>query len=158
MLVESARIARGKVRDVAEVKGSDVEALIFPGGFGAAKNLCDFAVKGAGCTVNAEVARLVEEVHDAGKPIGFICISPAMAAKIFADSGIESVKLTIGNDKETAEAVRALSAEHVDCTVGNYVVDEGHKIVTTPAYMLAQRISEAAEGIDKLVNKVLELA
>lgn len=158
VLVESARIARGKVRDVAEVKGSDVEALVFPGGFGAAKNLCDFAVKGADCTVNPEVARLVKEVHDAGKPIGFICISPAMAAKIFADSGIDGVKLTIGNDEETAEAVRTLRAEHVECTVGNYVVDEGHKIVTTPAYMLAQRISEAAEGIDKLVNKVLELA
>lgn len=155
--VESGRIARGEVQAVNEVKASDLDALIFPGGFGAAKNLCDFAVKGVDCSVNPTISRLVLDMHAAGKPLGFICISPAMAARIFGEAGIRGVKLTIGNDKATADAIRAMGAEHVNCEVGECVVDEVHKVVSTPAYMLAQRISEAADGIEKTVNRVLAL-
>ncbi len=157
VLVESARIARGDIKNIAEVKAADIDALIFPGGFGAAKNLCDFAVKGADCTVNTDVSRLVLEMHSAGKPVGFICIAPALAAKIYGLAGIKGVKLTIGTDKDTAEAIEAMGAEHVNCDVRDCVVDADHKVVTTPAYMLATRINELADGIEKLVNEVLKL-
>jgi enhancing lycopene biosynthesis protein 2 len=155
--VEAGRIARGDVKDIAEVTASELDALIFPGGFGAAKNLCDFAVKGADCEVNPDVSKLVLDMHGAGKPVGFLCISPAMAAKVYGVAGVKGVKLTIGNDKGTSDAVKAMGAEHVDCGVRDCVVDSDHKVVSTPAYMLAQGISEAAEGIDKAVAKVLEM-
>jgi enhancing lycopene biosynthesis protein 2 len=156
--IESGRIARGDVTNIAEAKAADLDALIFPGGFGAAKNLCDFAVKGADCTVNPDVSRLVMDMYKAGKPVAFLCIAPAMAAKIFGDAGVKGVKLTIGNDKDTAGAIKAMGAEHVVCDVRDCVVDADHKIVTTPAYMLAQSISEAADGIDKAIKKLLDLA
>jgi enhancing lycopene biosynthesis protein 2 len=155
--VEAGRIARGEVNIVTDIKASDIDALIFPGGFGAAKNLCDFAVKGADCSVDPDISKLVMDMHAASKPVGFLCISPAMAAKIYCDAGIKGVKLTIGNDEGTADALRAMGAEHVDCEVGDCVVDIDHKVVSTPAYMLAQRISEAADGIEKTVRKVLDL-
>jgi enhancing lycopene biosynthesis protein 2 len=155
--VEASRIARGEVSIVADVQASDLDALIFPGGFGAAKNLCDFAVKGADCSVDPDISKLVLDMHSAKKPVGFLCISPAMAARIYGDANIRGVKLTIGKDPATADAIRAMGAEHVDCEVGDCVVDETHKVVSTPAYMLAQRISEAADGIEKTVKKVLEL-
>ena len=158
VLVESARIARGNIGDIAGFKAADIDALIFPGGFGAAKNLCNFAVKGADCDVNPEVTRLVKEMHAASKPIGFICIAPAMAARIFGSAGVSGVKLTIGNDEGTAGAIEAMGCTHVDCAVDGFVVDEANKVVTTPAYMLAGRISEAAAGIERLVAKVLEMA
>jgi len=155
--VESARIARGDTADIAEVTAADFDALVFPGGFGAAKNLSDFAVKGTDCIVNPQVARLVGETHKAGKPIGFICIAPAVAAKIFSDAGIKGVKLTIGTDKGTAGAINSLGQTHVDSDVHDCVVDEENKVVTTAAYMLAGGIGEAADGIEKLVAKLLEL-
>src|SRR5437762_4563741 len=114
VLTESARIARGKVRDVAGVKDGELDALIFPGGFGAAKNLCDYAFKGPDCSVNADVARLANEVHAAGKPIGVVCIAPVLAAKLF---GGESPQLTIGSDKNTAKDVEKFGAKHVACPV-----------------------------------------
>lgn len=154
ILVESARIARGKIRDIAEVKASEVDALIFPGGYGAAKNLCTFAGEGADCKVNPDVARLVREVHAAGKPIGAICIAPALMAKIFEGAGIE---LTIGNDPGTAQALKKMGQKHKDCNVNQIWVDSRHQIVTTPAYMLAKNIAEAWQGIEKLVNEVLSL-
>ena len=155
VLTESARIARGKIRDVLAVKASDVDALVFPGGYGAAKNLCDYAFKGPECAVNADVARLAREVHSAGKPIGVVCIAPALAARLFGD---EHPQITIGTDKNTAKDLEKMGAKHVACPVTEFVVDKERKIVSTPAYMLAQSIKEAAEGIEKLVSTVLKLA
>lgn len=155
VLVESARIARGKVRDVTRVAAADIDALILPGGFGAAKNLCDFAFKGAGCTVHPDIARLVREVHQAHKPIAAVCIAPVLIAKLL---GLERPSLTIGTDSGTAAQVETMGARHVDCPVREFVVDRAHKLVTTPAYMLAGRISEAADGIDKCVEALLEMA
>jgi len=152
VLVESARIARGNVKDMKDVKGADLDALIFPGGFGAAKNLSNFATKGTGMEVNPEVDRLFKEMFGK-KPIGLICIAPAIGAK----SG-EGVTLTIGTDKDTAAALETIGAKHVDKPVTDIVVDEKNKIVSTPAYMLGQRISEVATGIEKLVGQVLKMA
>ncbi len=154
VLVEAARIARGKIADVKMAKAENFDALIIPGGFGAAKNLCDFALKGSELTVNPDVLAFAHAMHAAGKPIGLVCIAPAMAPTI-AGAG---TKYTIGNDAGTAAAINATGGVHVDCAVTDCVVDAQKKIVTTPAYMYPARISEAAAGIAKLVKEVLALA
>jgi enhancing lycopene biosynthesis protein 2 len=156
VLVESARIARGKIRDIRTVKAAELDALIFPGGFGAAKNLCNFAVKGTDCTVNPEVARLVREVVKAKKPLAAVCIAPALVSKVLGDDSIAH-KLTIGTDEETAQALEKMGSKHISCPVREFVIDKENKLVTTPAYMLAGRISEAAEGIEKTVKALLEM-
>jgi enhancing lycopene biosynthesis protein 2 len=156
VLVESARIARGKIRNIADVKAAELDAIIFPGGFGAAKNLCDFATKGPQASVNAETARLLQEMVAAKKPIGAICIAPALVATVLGKS--LSPRVTIGTDAGTAGAINQTGSVHVDCTVREFVVDKEHKIVSTPAYMLAGSIAEAAEGIEKAVKAVLERA
>ena len=155
VLVESARIARGKIRDITKVTAAEIDGLILPGGFGAAKNLCDFAFTGADCAVHPDVARLVREVHQAHKPIAAVCIAPVVIAKLL---GLERPSLTIGTDRGTAAKVETMGARHVDCPVREFVVDRAHKLVTTPAYMLAERISEAADGIDKCVEALLDMA
>lgn len=155
-LIESARIARGKIRDIKEVTATDLDALIFPGGYGAAKNLCNFAERGAEATIHPEVARLIRETATARKPIGAICIAPALiAAALGRDL---HPKVTIGTDSGTAAAINGTGSEHVNCPVREFIVDRENKIVSTPAYMLANRISEAAEGIEKTVKAVIELA
>ena len=154
MLTESARLARGEIKPLTELTCQNYDALIIPGGFGAAKNFCDFAFKGKELTVREDLTHAVQAFHQQGKPVGLMCIAPAMAGKLFG----EGVKCTIGNDQETSQAVEATGAVHVDCAVHNIVVDEDKKLVTTPAYMLAGSISEAASGISRLVDKVLELS
>jgi len=157
VLVESARIARGEIRDLAEVSAKDLDALIFPGGFGAAKNLCDFAVKGPKATVNPEVARLTREMLAARKPIAAVCIAPAMLAAICRDAGVKSA-VTIGTDEGTAQGVEAMGAKHLACPVDEFRVDEKNKLITSPAYMLAGSISEAAVGIERTVAELMRLA
>ena len=153
VLVESARIARGAVKDIGQANAADFDALIVPGGFGAAKNLSNFAVEGAGCSINPQVLALAEAFAEAGKPVGLICISPALAAKIHGPGGTG----TIGNDASTAAALDKMGATHVECTVEDIVEDQARTLVSTPAYMLGKNISEVASGINKLVDRVLEL-
>ncbi len=154
VLVEAARIARGNIIDIAQANPADYDGAIFPGGFGAAKNLCDFAVKGADCTIQPDVLRFAKAMAEAGKPLGFVCIAPAMIPHIYG----KGAKLTIGTDQDTATNIEKMGGVHVNCPVDKFVVDEEHKVVSTPAYMLAGRISEAASGIEKLVEEVLRLA
>lgn len=151
VLQEAARIARGDVVDLAEAQAADYDALIVPGGFGAAKNLCDFAVAGADMTVQADFLAFAQAMHGAGKPIGLMCIAPTMSARIFG----EGVNCTIGSDAETAAAVEAMGANHTACPVQETVIDRERKLVTTPAYMLAGNVAEAASGINRLVDEVL---
>ena len=153
VLVESARIARGEIKDIREAKVDDFDALIVPGGFGAAKNLSSFATEGDACSVQADVLALAEAFAEAGKPIGLMCISPAIAAKIYGPGVI----CTIGKDADTAAAVEKMGGTHQECEVSDIVEDKARKLVSTPAYMLAQSISEAASGINKMVDRVLEL-
>lgn len=154
VLTESARIARGKIQPLSQADASLFDALIVPGGFGAAKNLSNFASVGAECDINQDLTRLAKAMHQAGKPMGFICIAPALLPKML---GVP-VRVTIGNDIDTAEIIDAMGGEHVTCPVDDIVVDEDQKVVTTPAYMLAQSIAEAAQGIEKLVSRVLVLS
>lgn len=152
VLVEAARVARGQVAALAAFDASRLDALVIPGGFGAAKNLCDFAVAGAGCTVPPDVDRLVREMNADGRWIGAMCIAPVILAKVL---GAVHPRLTIGNDARTAAALEAMGARHVACRAGEIVVDETNRIVTTPAYMLAGSIAEAAAGIQPLVAEVV---
>lgn len=153
VLVESARIARGAIKDVREADVGEFDAVIVPGGFGAAKNLSSLAVEGAACDVQADVLALLKAFAAAGKPVGLICITPALAAKIYGP-GVVS---TIGNDPDTAATMTQMGGVHQDCHVDEIVEDTAHKLVSTPAYMLAQSISEAAAGINKLVDRIIEL-
>jgi enhancing lycopene biosynthesis protein 2 len=154
VLVEAARIARGNIKDLREAKVAEFDALLVPGGFGAAKNLCDFAVAGAGMTVQPDFLKLARAFHAGGKPIGLICIAPVMAAAICG----EGARCTIGNDAETAAAIKAMGGEHLQCPVSEARVDKERKLVTTPAYMLAGGVAEAYSGISACVKEVLALA
>lgn len=154
VMVEAARIARGNVLDLAGAGPDDYDALLVPGGFGAAKNLCNFAVAGAEMQVQPDFLRVAREFHRAGKPIGLICIAPVMAAAICG----EGARCTIGNDTGTAEAIEAMGGKHLECPVDEARVDVDRKLVTTPAYMLAGSVSEAYAGIGKCVREVLALA
>ncbi|NVN57191.1 isoprenoid biosynthesis glyoxalase ElbB [bacterium Scap17] len=150
VLVESARLARGKVRPLEELSADDFDALILPGGFGAAKNLSNFAVKGEDLELVDGLQDAVQPFHAAGKPIGVMCIAPVMVPKLLG----EGISLTIGNDASVSGAISAQGGLHKSCEVTDIVVDAANRIVTTPAYMLAERISEAAEGIFKLVERI----
>lgn len=154
--VEAARIARGPVLDLAKLRVDDIDAIIFPGGFGAAKNLSTYAFDGTEMKVNKEVERITVEMARAHKPIGTMCISPVMTAKVLADAGIKTT-VTIGNDAGTAGHVEALGGVHKPCAVDDIVFDEQNRVVSTPAYMLAGSIKEAAAGIEKLVEAVVKL-
>ena len=154
VLVESARIARGSIKDMAEISGDDLDALIIPGGFGVAKNLSDYAMSGAECSINPDVYRLISEMILLKKPIGAICIAPTMMAKILAEQN-QSATMTIGKDKTTAKDIEDMGSAHKECLVEEIVIDEVNNIVTTPAYMDAKNISEAAAGIEKLVKQII---
>ena len=155
ILVESARIARGNIKNIKDVSVNDFDALILPGGFGAAKNLCDFAVNGPDCTVNQDVAKMIRETVAAKKPLAAVCIAPALIAKVLGQSN--SPALTIGTDEETAAALNSMGAKHISCPVTEFIVDQENKIISSPAYMLAGRISEAAEGIEKTVKTLIDM-
>jgi enhancing lycopene biosynthesis protein 2 len=155
VLMESARIARGKIRDLAEAKAADLDAIIFPGGLGAVKNLCNFASEGVRCRVNNQVERIINEMIDAGKPIGALCIAPMMLACVLAKKNLKGLMLTIGTEKKLAEELDKMGFCHVDCPVHECVVDEEHKIVTTPCYMLAKSVDEVYSGVSRLVEEVL---
>ena len=156
VLHEAARIARGQIRDLATVRAADLDALILPGGFGAAKNLSNFAEKGAACTVHPEVERVVGEFVTQHKPIGAICIAPATLARILGQRGVKA-KVTIGNDKGTAQAIIACGCRHEEQPVTEIAVDTEHRIVSTPAYMLGPGPAAVYEGIRKLVDEVLAM-
>lgn len=151
VLVESARIARGAIHNLKQYKAAEFDGLLFPGGFGAAKNLCDFAINGADCTVNEEVANAVKTTAEAGKPIGALCISPVIMAKLFGEG-----EMTIGQDKGTAEAMEKMGVTHKETTHGDVVYDKKYNIFTTPCYMLDANILDIARGASNIVKAMME--
>lgn len=156
VLTESSRLARGEIKALSEAKMEEFDALIFPGGFGAAKNLCDFAVKGPDCAIDAKVDELIKAAHASKKPICAICIAPVLVAKSLGAD--HHPTLTIGSDAGTASAIEKLGAKHAVTEVTNIAVDEVNRVVTTPAYMCANRISEVWTGVKKAVDKTLSMA
>ncbi len=156
VLVESARIARGAIVDLKDVRTDDVDGLILVGGFGAAKNLSDLESKGTDCDVDHELIRLIIDFAVQDKPFAACCIAPAVVAKVF-DGGTVHPTLTIGNDPEFAEKINKMGGKHQECAATDIIVDEKNKIVTTPAYMNGKSIGEVAEGIEKAVQKLVEM-
>jgi len=152
VLLESARIARGKIFPLDRFKVDDYDALVFPGGYGVAKNLSDYAFKGSNCEVIEEIRDVVKNMHEKGKPIGGICISPVMLVSI-----LKNIRVTIGNDENTAEDIRNMGGEHLKAGEGDVIVDKKNKIVTTPAYMLDSDIYNVYRGIEKMIMSMLEL-
>jgi enhancing lycopene biosynthesis protein 2 len=154
VLVESARIARGAIKNINDVKAEDIDALILPGGFGSAKNLCDFAFKGPGGTVNPDVKRLLDDMAAKAKPIGALCIAPAVVGMALKEN---SPLVTIGSHDETIGALSAMGVKHCVCAVDEIAVDDKNRIVTAPAYMVGPGIKDIAKGIEKLVEKILSM-
>lgn len=152
VLVESARIARGRIKSLSQFHAADFDAVIFPGGFGVAKNLCSFAFDGDDCKVNTDARRVISEMFSAGKPIGALCISPVLVTKILG-----GVKVTIGKDPGTAAAISKMGGIHVEADHAEVVIDRKNKIVTTPCYMLDASIGQIADGADNVVKNVLRL-
>ena len=151
VLAESARIARGNIRDMATLDMKDFDALVFPGGYGVAKNLCDWAFRGPDCEVHPEVTRIVKQCLDLDKPLGAMCIAPVMLGKIMG-----KVEITIGDDPVTASQVEKMGSKHRNTTHGQVIRDPGRKIFTTPCYMLDARISDIAAGTENLVKEMLQ--
>lgn len=151
VLVESARIARGKIKNLTDFKAADFDALIFPGGFGVAKNLCTYAFDGLNCKVNKDVEKAIVSMHSAKKPIGALCISPVLLAKVLG-----AINITIGMDKNTAGDIKNLGAMHTETNHGEIVIDKKNKIVTTPCYMLNATIAQIGDGANNLVKAVFD--
>jgi enhancing lycopene biosynthesis protein 2 len=152
VLVESARIARGAISPLSEIRAADYDAVFLPGGFGAAKNLSDFAVKGADGSADPELIRVLKEFRAARKPIGAVCIAPAVLVLALGEG-----EVTIGSDEGTAAAITAAGGSHVACPVTDMHIDEARRIVTAPAYMVDTTIDQVAEGIEKAVRATLQL-
>nr|WP_298966419.1 isoprenoid biosynthesis glyoxalase ElbB [uncultured Halomonas sp.] len=153
VLQESARLARGNIRPLGELNADHFDAVIVPGGFGVAKNLSDFAMASDNMQVLETLKDALTGFRDDAKPIGLMCISPVLVPRLLGDG----IAVTVGNDPAVSGAISAMGGLHRSCSVEDIVVDFEHRVVTTPAYMLATRISEAATGIFKLVDRIAEM-
>ncbi|MFK5855597.1 MAG: isoprenoid biosynthesis glyoxalase ElbB [Bacteroidota bacterium] len=151
VLIESARIARGDIKPLSEFDGNNFDALIFPGGFGAAKNLSTVAFDGADAKVNNEIEKAVLQFVKLKKPIGALCIAPAFVAKVLTD-----VSVTIGNDKGTVEAIEKMGATHIETSHGDVIMDEDNLVFTTPCYMLDASILDIDDGANNIVKAMME--
>jgi enhancing lycopene biosynthesis protein 2 len=152
VLVESARIARGNIRDLKEFNPSSFDGLLFPGGFGAAKNLSTWAFEGADAAILPEVEVAIRGMVDLKKPVGALCISPVILARVLGE-----VHLTIGDDESTIDALESLGAKHVYATHGEVVIDPDYNLVTTPCYMLDANIVQIALGADNVVDAMIRM-
>lgn len=156
VLQEAARIARGEIQPLEQLKAKDFDALAFPGGFGAALHLCDFGEKGSGGHIDPQVARIVKEFSDSHKPIAAICIAPAIMALAFGKKG---VNVTIGEDAGTASELEKTGAKHQNCAVEQYVVDHSNKVITTPAYMYGSaRPHQIFAGVSGAIAELIKMA
>lgn len=155
ILVESARLVRGAIRSLADLQAREVDGVLLPGGFGAAKNLCTFATDGADCRVHPEVDAFLREAHTLRRPIAAMCIAPVILARVFGGGG--KPRVTIGDDAATAALVEAMGARHVASAPTGVVIDEDARLLTTPAYMLAGDLPEVFDGAEALVKKLLTM-
>lgn len=152
VLVESARIARGQIKNLKEFNPASFDGLLLPGGYGAAKNLSTWAFEGTDASVLPELEEAIKAMAALKKPIGALCIAPVIIAKVLG-----SVDLTIGDDEETIDALESLGANHILTTHGEVVVDPDHLVVTTPCYMLDATIDQIADGAFNVVDAMIKL-
>ena len=151
MLVEAARIARGNILPLENFDVNQFDAVIFPGGFGVAKNFFNYAFKGVDCEVDEQIAHIIKSVHQAGKPIGALCISPVLMAKILGN-----ITVTIGQDAKTARDIEQMGATNVNTSNGDVVTDKKNKIFSTPCYMLDANLVDIHEDAYNLVEAMME--
>lgn len=151
VLVEAARIARGNIKDTTAFSIKNFDAVLFPGGYGVAKNLFTYAFDGINAKVYPDIERIIKETHAAGKPIGALCISPVLIAKVLGD-----VTVTIGQDKSTADDIVEMGASHINATQTDVVSDRKNKIFTVPCYMLEATVADIAVGADNLIETMLQ--
>lgn len=152
VMVEAARIARGKIHPLSALDTGKFDALIFPGGFGAAKNLSSWAFEGAKAKLNPDVKRAIDSMHQLKKPVGALCISPVLFAL-----ALGNVKITIGDETPTIEALESLGAKHTTIsTHGRVVVDEQNLLFSTPCYMLDATVVDIAEGAKAIVGEMMK--
>ena len=154
-LYEAARICRGQIQALSDLKEKDFDGLAFVGGYGAAKNLSDWASAGAKCRVLPEVEKNILSFYEASKPIAAICIAPVLVAKVLGSKG---VTLTIGNDPATIQEILKTGAQHEECPVDDYITDRETKVVSTPAYMYNAKPHEVFKGISGLAKELVEWA
>lgn len=152
ILVESARIARGNIKNMKEYKAEDFDAIVFPGGYGAAKNLSTFAFDSSNCSVNPDIEKAVQATAAAQKPIGALCIAPVVITKILG-----KVDVTIGNDSGTASAIEAMGGKHIQSTHGEVVIDRNYKVVSSPCYMLNANIEQIETGARNVIKTILAM-
>lgn len=156
MMVEAARITRSQMNDLAALVAKDFDGLAFPGGFGAALHLSNWAQLGSRCEVLPEVRKAIEDFHRQEKAIAAICIAPVLLAKVL---GSQNVTITIGNDKETIQEILKTGAQHEVCPVEDYMTDRHCKVITTPAYMYGSaQPHQVFNGIQSLVKEFVEMA
>ncbi|MFN0131023.1 MAG: isoprenoid biosynthesis glyoxalase ElbB [Phycisphaerales bacterium] len=160
MLVEAARIARGTISPLAKLRAAAFDAVVFPGGFGVAKNLCTFANEAERCEVIPEVERVLREFRAAGKPIGMCCIAPVLAGRVFGTaSGGPGCRVTIGDDANTASALAGMGSTNVVKAVEEAYVDESNRLATSPAYMDSEATPyQVYVGIGEMIERVVEMA
>ncbi len=156
VMEESARITRGDVYDLEELNPNLFDGIAIPGGYGVAKNLCSWASDGAECSVDKNIQKIITEFHKDSKPILAICIAPALVARVLGPV-TNSLSLTIGSDKATAEQIEKTGAEHVECSVTDFVTDRENKVISTPAYMYSAKPHEVFEGVSKATGEFLEM-
>lgn len=156
ILNEAARISRGQIKPLSELKAQDFDGLALPGGFGVALHLCNWSTEGAKCQVLPDAERVINEFYAQEKPIAAICIAPALVARVLGKKGIS---LTIGHDPETAKEIAKTGATHEICSVDDFISDRGHKIISTPAYMYAEaQPFEVFSGVRKAIRELVEMA
>jgi enhancing lycopene biosynthesis protein 2 len=151
MLVEAARIARGKIKSLDDFRANNFDAVIFPGGFGVAKNFFNYAFKGAKATVEEDIIQIINDIKALDKPIGALCIAPVLLAKV-----LNNITVTIGNDDATAHDITLMGSHNINTSAGEVISDKINKVFTTPAYMLDSTIQDIAEGADNLISTMLD--
>ncbi|MDD4847660.1 MAG: isoprenoid biosynthesis glyoxalase ElbB [Bacteroidales bacterium] len=151
ILIESARIARGNIKNLNEYQPENFDGIIFPGGFGVAKNFCDYAFKGVECQVNTEIVEALQKTIKAEKLIGAECISPVMIAAV-----LKGATVTIGTDSTTAMHIAALNGKHVNAQHDDVVYDPKFRLFTTPCYMNSQDILQVWESAEAMVKAMVD--
>lgn len=156
LMTEAARITRSQMQDLKSLNANEFDGLAFPGGFGAALYLCNWAEAGSKCQVHPDVEKAILDFYNQSKPIAAICIAPVLVAKVL---GSHSVTVTLGNDPETIKEIEKTGAQHEICPVTDYITDREHKVITTPAYMYGEaKPHQVFQGISGLVKEFIEMA
>ena len=152
IFVESARIARGNLLPLEQYSADDYDALALPGGMGAARNLSTFAFDGPRMEVMDLVTDAILATYRAHKPVVAMCIAPMVLAKVL---GRYEVELTLGpDDNQASQVAKGFGCKVRACGPTDVCVDSEHKVLTTPAYMAASRISEIFAGAENMVAEL----